>query len=213
MYSEKLKLLVVEDEPDICTAVQSFFGKRDFAVSTTGSGIEALSMIKAAKPDIVLLDIALSDLNGIEVLKRLREEDQSTKVIVITGHLYPTEEIEKIQNLGISGYRNKPLILEEVEQLVYQAVCRKPPSHLPSQAKKVKQGPEASPREIVHKLSNLLGVIRNKCETFTLNVEEGIYEDKSDKEIVDLAGKVMKEVIQTVDQTMSVVDGIPSTKK
>ena len=113
MYSPKLKLLIVEDEADTCTAVQSFFGKRDFAVSTTGSGIEALSMIRAGKPDIVLLDIALSDLNGVDVLKKLREHDQATKVIVITGHLYPPEEIEKIQNLGISddtGSYTRPVL-------------------------------------------------------------------------------------------------------
>ena len=213
MYSPKLKLLIVEDEADTCTAVQSFFGKRDFAVSTTGSGIEALSMIKAGRPDIVLLDIALSDLNGVEVLKKLREHDPATKVIVITGHLYPTEEIEKIQNLGISGYRNKPLILEEVEQLVYAACGKKSPLAHAKKTEKNQSSRAPLSSAALHQLTNLLGVIRNKCEAFTLNLEEGIYEGKSDKEILGVANKTMKEVIQTVDQTMSFVDGIPSSPK
>lgn len=212
MNKEKLKLLLVEDEPDICTSVQSFFGKRDFLVSTTGSGVEALSMIRASKPDIVLLDISLNDLNGIEVLRELRKYDKKTKVIIITGQMHNYEEIQTILKLDVSGYRNKPLVLEEVEKLVYQVVDHKLLLKITKPNKTEKQLDESS-KSIVHKLSNLLGVIRNKCENFTLNLEEGIYKDKSSEELVKMSTGIMQEIQEAVDRAVEVVERIKENKK
>lgn len=207
MRKEKLKLLLVEDEPDICSTVQSYFGKRGFIVSTTGSGREALSMINASRPDLVLLDITLNDFSGVEVLKQLREYDKKTKVVIITGQLYSHEEVNKIFKLGISDYRHKPLVLEEIAKVVYEILDERPLNISPSRSKKEKHC-DGSTSAIVHKLSNFLGIIRSKCENFTLNVEEGIYKDKSPQELVKMSVEIMKDVEDTVDKTMEVVEQI-----
>jgi len=213
MDKRRLKLLVVEDEPDVCTTTQAYFGKRGFLVSTTGSGLEALSMINASNPDIVLLDIALKDLSGLDVLRRLREYDKNTKVIIVTGQMYPDEQIQEVFKLGVSGYEHKPIILEEIERLVNQVVGRKPPPAVVI-AKKKKEVFERIPKNsIVHKLTNFLGIIRNKCENFTLNIEEGIYKDKSAEELVKMSVSIMKDIEDTVDRSMEVVEQIKENKK
>ncbi len=61
MSKEQPKILVVEDEPDVCNSFQSYFGRRGFLVSTTPSGTEALTIIKSSQPDLVILDLKLAD--------------------------------------------------------------------------------------------------------------------------------------------------------
>ena len=210
--SKQIKMLVVEDEPDVCTAVQRYFGKRGFIISTTGSGREALSMIKASQPDLVLLDITLNDLNGVEVLKHLREYDKETKVVIITGQMYSPEEVESIVKLGISGYEHKPLILQYLEQLVNQITGYKPTSQLIKTKRTHVKNEKGSSGSVRHKLKNLLGIIRNKCENFTLNLRDGIYDDKSQKELIKMSVEIMTDVIETVDKSMEVVNRIKDDK-
>lgn len=209
--SKKFRLLVVDDEPDICTTVQRYFGKRGFIISTTGSGREALSMIEASKPDLVLLDITLNDLNGIDVLKNLREYDKETKVVIITGQMYPPEEVEQIVELGVSGYEHKPLILEDLERLVNQITGYKPVSqHLTEPKKKIVKTEKSS--SVRHKLKNLLGIIRNKCENFTLNLRDGMYDDKSQEELVKMSVEIMIDIMETVDKSTEVIESIRDNK-
>ena len=212
MEKKKLKLLVVEDEPDICTTVQSYFGKRGFIVSTTGSGREALSMIKASRPDLVLLDISLNDLSGVEVLQELRQYDKETKVVIITGQLYNNEDVRKIFDLGISDYRHKPLVLEEISKLVYEILDQEIVNISQASRKKGKH-PDSSASAIVHALSNFLGIIRNKCENFTSNIEDGIYKNKTSDELVKMSVEIMKDIENTLDKTMGVVEQIKQDKK
>ena len=210
------KILVVEDEPDVCNSLQSYFGRRGFLVSTTPSGTEALSIIKTSKPDIVLLDLKLAeenDLNGVEVLKRLREHDKETKVIIITGQLFKDEEIEKIRSLGISEYLHKPIELEKLQSLLESILGRKFPSEAPVKITKPTGPEDISLSSIAHELSNLLGIIRNKCENFTLDLEEGIYKDKSDKELLRMAVEIMNIIITTVDRAAQAVEKISNLVK
>lgn len=210
------KILVVEDEPDVCNSLQSYFGRRGFLVSTTPSGQEALSIIETSKPDIVLLDLKLAeaaDINGIEVLKRLREFDKETKVIVITGQFLKEEEIEEILALGVSEYLNKPILLEKLQNMLEVILGRKISSEPATQVSKPQESKDTSLGSIVHELSNLLGVIRNKCENFTLDIEDGISKNKSDKELLKTAVEIMNIIIVTVDRAAQAVERISSFGK
>lgn len=127
MQKQNLKLLIVDDEKDICLSAQAYFVKRGLTVSTAGSGIEALFLIPIFKPDIIVLDLTLNDLSGEEVLKKLRENDKETKVIVITGNFYPEEKIEEITALGVSAYLNKVKFgLPELEEMINRVAARTP---------------------------------------------------------------------------------------
>jgi len=111
------KLLVVDDELDVCDFVKSFFEERGFKVYTALGGREALRMLKKESPDMVLLDIRMKDMDGIETLRRIREVDKNVKVIMVTA-VADQDKMDAADELGASGYITKPLVLEELESIV-----------------------------------------------------------------------------------------------
>jgi DNA-binding response OmpR family regulator len=111
------KILIVDDEADIREFAKRFFTKRHIDVLTASGGVEAIKLIFDQKPDLVLLDIHMEGMSGLEVLRRLRENKNNVKVLMVTG---AEEEsvISEANNWDIRGYIHKPLILEELEQIV-----------------------------------------------------------------------------------------------
>lgn len=67
-------------------------------------------------------------------------------------------------------------------------------------------------RSVIHQLKNLLGNMRNQCEVFLLNKKDGIYNDKSEKELGKMSEEIIEEVIKTVDQTIEVFKEIKEEK-
>jgi len=111
------KILVVDDEQDIRDFAKSFFEKRNIDVITASGGNEALELIEKENPDLVLLDIHMEEMSGVDVLKKLREAKNDVKVIMVTG----VEEeaiVNEANSWGIRGYVHKPLVLEELEKIV-----------------------------------------------------------------------------------------------
>lgn len=202
------KILVVDDEPDICNFVQSYFGRRDMDVKTTPSGIEAIKIVKTFKPDIILLDNLLEDITGVEALKSIREFDKKAKVVLITGCEFSEQQESDIRAIGITEYLHKPLVLEELAEVVYSILEHKPLPKVNKIHKTPVEEEKKSKGSVSHKLSNLLGIIRNKCENFTWNLEDDMYNDKTDKELLNMSVEIMKDIIKTVDRTTEVVDKI-----
>lgn len=117
------KLLIVDDENDVREFAASFFRRRKVEVETASSGEGALEALAGYRPDLVLLDIKLPGIDGIETLRHIRLKDKDTKVIMVTGKK-PDEEdaFEKCRSLGVTGYVHKPLVLEELERIVMTAL-------------------------------------------------------------------------------------------
>jgi DNA-binding response OmpR family regulator len=111
------KLLIVDDEIDVREFAKRFFLKRGINVYTASGGREALEVIDANHPDLVLLDIQMEEINGIDVLKKLREDRNNIKVIMVTGAEDPSI-VKEANELGVRGYIHKPLVLEELEKIV-----------------------------------------------------------------------------------------------
>ena len=113
------KLLIVDDEMDVREFAANFFRKRKIEVNTAASGEEALEFIKNQKPNLVLLDINMPGIDGIETLRRLRETNKDVKVIMVTGKK-PDESgaSDQCKQLGIIDYIHKPLELDELERVV-----------------------------------------------------------------------------------------------
>lgn len=202
------KILVVDDEPDITAAVQSYFGRRGFLVSTTASGKEALEIIKSSKPDLVFLDLTLPEMTGKEILYKLREFDKKTKVIIITGHTLESEyEDQEFQSLGIVAYLNKPLVLQDLEKIIGDVLGNKFSLKDVEKYKFIRRAEPLSLSDIAHRMKNLLGNMRNSCEVFLLNKKDGIYNDKSGEELEKMSEEIIRDVIKTVDQAMEVFEG------
>lgn len=209
MAKKHLKILVVDDEPDITSSFQSFFGRRGFSVSTTASGKDALEIITTLNPDLVFLDLTLPEISGKTVLRRLREFDKKTKVIIVTGHALESQlEDQEFQSLGVSAYLNKPLKLEELEGIAAAVLKNECSIKDTEKYKLIKPDPSLSTSEIVHRLKNILGNMRSTCEVFLLNKRDGIYDDKTDGELNGMSEEIIRDVVQTVDRVMVVIKDI-----
>ena len=111
------KLLVVDDELDICDFVKTFFKDRGFSVFTALNAEEALSITKKERPDLVLLDIKMKGMDGLAALKHIRELDKSIKIVMVTA-LDDQNKMREAYKLGACDYITKPLILDYLEQTV-----------------------------------------------------------------------------------------------
>jgi len=113
------KLLIVDDEIDVREFAANFFRKRKIEVLTASGGEEALSILEKDKPDLVLLDIKMNGIDGVETLKRIKQLDKNARVIMVTGKK-PEEEAscDRCGELGALDYIRKPLELDELERIV-----------------------------------------------------------------------------------------------
>lgn len=111
------KLLIVDDETDVREFARRFFTKRGIDVSVAGGGEEALRMISLARPDLILLDVRMEGLSGVDVLRKMRSRKDNTKIIMVTG-VEDEEVVREAKKWGVTDYIHKPLVLEELERIV-----------------------------------------------------------------------------------------------
>jgi DNA-binding response OmpR family regulator len=114
LASEQIKVLVVDDNEQIRTLLDSFLRKKGFLPLLAPNGEEALEVIRRAHPRIILLDINLPGMDGLMTLKKIREFDQDTGVIMITG-VQEESAAEEAVRLGAYDYIVKPFDLEYLE--------------------------------------------------------------------------------------------------
>jgi len=111
------KLLIVDDEIDIREFARNFFQKRNIEVFIASGGLEALKIINEQKPDLVLLDVHMEEMTGIDVLKKLRADKNDIKAIMVTG-VEDEAIVSEANSWGVIGYIHKPLVLEELKNIV-----------------------------------------------------------------------------------------------
>ncbi len=120
------KLLIVDDETDVREFAANFFRKRKINVITANNGEEALDLVDKESPDLVLLDIKMPGIDGIETLKRLKEKKQEIKVMMVTGRKpEDNEAFDRCRQLGAMDYIHKPLELDELERVVLKELSIK----------------------------------------------------------------------------------------
>lgn len=199
------KILIVEDEPDVCAALQSFLGRRKFSVATTPSGTNAIQIIATFQPDLVFLDITLLDLSGIEVLRRIREAGGSVPVVIMTGQLLPEVEISAIKALGITAYLQKPVILSDLEVLLL-TIFKTGSGGMTVPATHSNHSHKCLLENSSHKIANLLGLIRIRSEGFLLNENDGFNNKRPVNERLEEAKGILEDTLKTVDQIAAALD-------
>ncbi|WP_020674946.1 sigma-54-dependent transcriptional regulator [Geopsychrobacter electrodiphilus] len=117
----KNKILVVDDEHLIRWSLEQSLKKQGYEVSTAGSGEEALRLVQEETPDLVLLDIQLPGMNGMEVLEKIKELEEDVIVIMVTA-LGVLETAVKAMRLGAYDYINKPFNLDELAIVIKKAL-------------------------------------------------------------------------------------------
>ena len=123
------KLLIVDDETGITDEVRSFFEEEGYRVYTADTAKEGIQLVTEIKPDVLLLDMKLPDMSGINVLQISKAISPATKVIVNTGYV-DQSIIDEAEKLGRDAFLQKPFDLmvlkEEIEKL-FKPAPQSPP--------------------------------------------------------------------------------------
>ena len=115
------RVLLVDDEELLLTVLKTLLRTKGYEVLTAQDGYTALELVKSAKPEVVISDIRMNPMNGLELLRHIRRECPDLPVVMLTG--YSTAETEEeTKALGAFGYLRKPFVMDDVIRTVRAAV-------------------------------------------------------------------------------------------
>lgn len=116
-------ILIVDDEARLCQVLQAKFKELDYRVRIAADGLEAFRRMAEVKPDLIILDLRMVGMDGLDFLRKLRQDDAKTKVIVVSA--YPDEVVNlHTENLKIEGFFDKPFPLEDLLDQVEKSMGR-----------------------------------------------------------------------------------------
>lgn len=122
MSAKKIQILVVDDVKEIRDLLCRFLVDRGFSVLSAGSGEEALPVIIGQKPQVLLLDYGLPGMNGLELLKLVREFNSTIAVIMISGSAIDLKSDPQFKRLGVRDFFSKPMNLMELDSALRQVI-------------------------------------------------------------------------------------------
>lgn len=122
-----LKILVADDDRDMCLLLQRFLTRNGFEVHTLHTGKKTIEWLQANKPDLILCDFRLEDMNGDELLKKAKEIHYSVPFIIITGYSDVKAAVDVMKH-GAFDYITKPLFPDEILLTIKKALSEKNPS-------------------------------------------------------------------------------------
>ena len=111
------KVLIIDDEPEVRDLLQEFLAGRGYDVLVAESGSAALGILGADQPDLVLLDVAMPNMDGVETLKRIVALQPSMPVIMVTANA-DIATTSKLLAMGAVDYIPKPFDLDYLDQAV-----------------------------------------------------------------------------------------------
>lgn len=114
---EPTRVLVIDDEPKLCQMLAGFFTHRGYEVRTVSRGEEALALAMIFRPHVVLLDLLMPGMNGIDTLKELKGLSPRPKIVMLSAATLEDVAHGAIK-LGADAFMSKPLKLAELEHLV-----------------------------------------------------------------------------------------------
>jgi DNA-binding NtrC family response regulator len=111
------RLLIVEDEDTLCQSLQRVFVREGYEVDIAASAESAFQILQEKSYDLIITDIILPGISGIELLTKYRKKNPSQKVIIITAYATVATAVESIK-VGASDFIIKPLIHDELKRAV-----------------------------------------------------------------------------------------------
>ena len=119
-----MRLLIVEDEKQICDTVAKSLYAVGYEVDTCYDGEEAFECILAENYDLIVLDLNLPGMDGMEILKELRQRNEETKVLILSARGQIADKVEGL-DAGANDYMEKPFHLQELEARIRSLTRRK----------------------------------------------------------------------------------------
>jgi len=124
MKQKNIKVLVVDDEVAFANTLSQRLQMRDMIVGTAYDGEEALSKLKKEEPDVMVLDLRMPGMQGMDVLKETKKTYPFVQVIVLTGH-GTDKDAEEAKRLGGFDFLNKPADIDHLERKIRKAFQEK----------------------------------------------------------------------------------------
>jgi DNA-binding NtrC family response regulator len=115
------KILIADDEKNMLWALKKALKDENYRITTASDGMEAYNMAANEEPDLMLLDLRMPKMDGLEVLKKLKEEDRNIPVVMITAHGTMESAIDAMK-LGAIDYISKPFDIEELSLVINKAL-------------------------------------------------------------------------------------------
>lgn len=170
------KILVVDDEHLIRWSLEQNLKKQGYDVIVAGNGEDALRMAREEQPDLVLLDIQLPGISGIEVLEKIKEFDDDILVIMVTAH-GGLETAVNAMRLGAYDYVSKPFNLDELSITIKKALetydLKREVARLRTETKKTAPNIIGDSRHMKHLMEVLDKVARSEASTVLVQGESG----------------------------------------
>jgi len=161
------KVLVVDDDVSIINLLTDLIPrvmKHELSLALTGE--EAIKILKEKKPNVVLLDMQLPGIDGIQVLKVIRKEYPDTKVLIITS--YDKEVKKAVSELGVDGFFPKPIVLDEIVKRIEEVLKAKDDTRVtPVPLNEVIKRDDVIPE------AKILFIEREFCMPYLLPIQDG----------------------------------------
>ena len=222
MTNQVPKILIVDDEPINVKILQRKLEKAGYEILTASNGLECLESVRQTRPDLILLDIMMPEMDGVETCQKLKEDPdtRSIPVIFVSAKIDRSDKIAGLDT-GAIDYITKPVDLEETLARVHTHLklehMHKENLELQQRLGEVRRNAAigSMTQGIAHNLNNLLGVIIGYVDLLKLRIHqpEKISQDlqsleKAVKRMVDLVRKLSS---MTSDTTVSRVEVNPAS--
>lgn len=113
MIEASTKLLIIDDDELYCSVLEDAFSRRGFDVATANNESQAIEQIEGFEPELAIVDLRLDQSSGLHLIKRLKEKDENTKILMLTGYASIATAVEAVK-LGATQYLTKPANADEI---------------------------------------------------------------------------------------------------
>ncbi len=121
---EKIKIMLVDDEERYLSTTQKLLSKKGYDALTAGSGTEALEKLKTQNIHVVILDVKMPGMDGIETLREIKKHFPLVEVIMLTGHATVESAVDGLK-AGATDYLMKPVDIDEIVNKAEEAFAKR----------------------------------------------------------------------------------------
>lgn len=152
-YSEKIKILLADDHAVVRESIHKFLSRQDdfMVVGECGDGVEAVDMAKKLRPDVIVMDIAMPKLSGIDATRLIKESHPGSAILILTAYDYD-EYVFAVLEAGAAGYMLKDITSRQLvdairavnrgESILHPVAARKVANHFSHQGKQLESKPQ-----------------------------------------------------------------------